>query len=72
MFYKYVLIETPQHIFDSVQASLKRLQVDYIDLLQCESHSMQSVAHTYPPRLPGHRFDYNTPIAETVSRKPPR
>ena len=24
-----------QHIFDSVQASLKRLQVDYIDLLQC-------------------------------------
>ena len=25
-----------QHIFDSVKASLKRLQVDYIDLLQCE------------------------------------
>ncbi|KAI1785407.1 Aldo/keto reductase [Ganoderma leucocontextum] len=24
-----------KHIFDSVQASLKRLQVDYIDLLQC-------------------------------------
>ena len=24
-----------QYIFDSVQASLKRLQVDYIDLLQC-------------------------------------
>ena len=24
-----------QHIFDAVQASLKRLQVDYIDLLQC-------------------------------------
>ena len=26
-----------QHIFDSVKASLQRLQVDYIDLLQCES-----------------------------------
>jgi aryl-alcohol dehydrogenase-like predicted oxidoreductase len=24
-----------QHIFDSVQASLKRLQLDYIDVLQC-------------------------------------
>ena len=24
-----------QHIFDAVQASLKRLQVDYIDVLQC-------------------------------------
>ena len=25
-----------KHIFDSVKASLQRLQVDYIDLLQCE------------------------------------
>jgi aryl-alcohol dehydrogenase-like predicted oxidoreductase len=39
---------TFQHIFDSVQASLKRLQLDYIDLLQC------------------HRFDYDTPIEETM------
>ncbi|KAI0365125.1 oxidoreductase [Pilatotrama ljubarskyi] len=37
-----------KHIFDSVKASLKRLQLDYIDLLQC------------------HRFDYNTPIEETM------
>ncbi|CAK5276844.1 unnamed protein product [Mycena citricolor] len=37
-----------KHIFDSVQASLKRLQVDYIDVLQC------------------HRFDYATPIEETM------
>ncbi|GJE95553.1 aryl-alcohol dehydrogenase [Phanerochaete sordida] len=37
-----------KHIFDSVKASLKRLQMDYIDLLQC------------------HRFDYNTPIEETM------
>ncbi|KAI9066907.1 Aldo/keto reductase [Trametes sanguinea] len=37
-----------KHIFDSVKASLKRLQVDYIDLLQC------------------HRFDYDTPIEETM------
>ncbi|KAK1924492.1 NADP-dependent oxidoreductase domain-containing protein [Papiliotrema laurentii] len=35
-------------IFDSVQASLKRLQLDYIDVFQC------------------HRFDYETPIAETM------
>ncbi|KAI9066912.1 aryl-alcohol dehydrogenase [Trametes sanguinea] len=37
-----------KHIFDSVKASLNRLQLDYIDLLQC------------------HRFDYNTPIEETM------
>ncbi|KAJ7060434.1 Aldo keto reductase [Mycena amicta] len=37
-----------KHIFDSVKHSLRRLQVDYIDLLQC------------------HRFDYNTPIEETM------
>ncbi|RPD55358.1 Aldo/keto reductase [Lentinus tigrinus ALCF2SS1-7] len=37
-----------KHIFDSVKASLKRLQIDYIDVLQC------------------HRFDYSTPIEETM------
>ncbi|KAG6860274.1 hypothetical protein C0995_013419 [Termitomyces sp. Mi166 len=37
-----------KHIFDSVQASLRRLGVDYIDMLQC------------------HRFDYETPIEETM------
>ncbi|OXB34436.1 aryl-alcohol dehydrogenase [Cryptococcus neoformans] len=37
-----------KHIFDSVQASLKRLDLEYIDVLQC------------------HRFDYNTPIEETM------
>ncbi|TBU29756.1 Aldo/keto reductase [Dichomitus squalens] len=37
-----------KHIFDGVKASLKRLQVDHIDLLQC------------------HRFDYDTPIEETM------
>ncbi|KAG6809998.1 hypothetical protein H0H92_013780 [Tricholoma furcatifolium] len=37
-----------KHIFESVKASLQRLQVDYIDVLQC------------------HRFDYNTPIEETM------
>ena len=39
-----------KHIFESVNHSLERLQLDYIDVLQC------------------HRFDYNTPIEETVSR----
>ncbi|TFY57889.1 hypothetical protein EVJ58_g6748 [Rhodofomes roseus] len=37
-----------QHIFDSIKASLERLQLDYVDLFQC------------------HRFDYNTPIEETM------
>ncbi|GJE91358.1 aldo/keto reductase [Phanerochaete sordida] len=37
-----------KHIFDSVKTSLKRMQLEYIDVLQC------------------HRFDYNTPIAETM------
>ncbi|KAJ7607599.1 Aldo/keto reductase [Mycena polygramma] len=37
-----------KHIMSSVQDSLKRLQLNYIDLLQC------------------HRFDYDTPIEETM------
>lgn len=37
-----------QHIFDSVKKSLERLQLDYVDVLQC------------------HRFDYHTPIEETM------
>jgi len=37
-----------KHIFESVKHSLERLQLDYIDVLQC------------------HRFDKDTPIAETM------
>ncbi len=37
-----------KHIFDAVDASLRRLGTDYIDLYQI------------------HRFDYHTPIAETM------
>ncbi|KAF9022697.1 Aldo/keto reductase [Hymenopellis radicata] len=37
-----------KHIFDAVKASLQRLQLDYIDVLQC------------------HRFDYDTPVEETM------
>lgn len=37
-----------KHIFDSVDASLKRLGLDYIDLLQI------------------HRFNYTTPVKETM------
>ena len=38
-----VLTFTLQHIFDSVQKSLKRLQLDYIDVLQC---------HRFDPETP--------------------
>ncbi|KAG8985963.1 hypothetical protein FRB90_004342, partial [Tulasnella sp. 427] len=37
-----------KHVFDGVKKSLERLQLDYVDVLQC------------------HRFDYNTPIEETM------
>ncbi|CAE6422249.1 unnamed protein product [Rhizoctonia solani] len=37
-----------KHIFESIKHSLERLQLDYVDVLQC------------------HRFDYSTPIAETM------
>ncbi|KAK4684651.1 hypothetical protein P7C73_g5520, partial [Tremellales sp. Uapishka_1] len=37
-----------KHIFESIKASLARLQMDYVDVLQC------------------HRFDKETPIAETM------
>ncbi|KAF8725198.1 aldo kereductase, partial [Rhizoctonia solani] len=37
-----------KHIFEAVKHSLERLQLDYVDVLQC------------------HRFDYDTPIAETM------
>ena len=41
-------IRSRKHIFESVKHSLERLQLDYIDVLQC------------------HRFDYDTPIEETM------
>ncbi|KIO29822.1 hypothetical protein M407DRAFT_21074 [Tulasnella calospora MUT 4182] len=37
-----------KHIFEGVKHALERLQLDYIDVLQC------------------HRFDYDTPIEETM------
>ncbi|KAI5479807.1 aryl-alcohol dehydrogenase [Pseudohyphozyma bogoriensis] len=37
-----------KHIFDSIKASLKRMDLEYVDMLQC------------------HRFDYDTPIEETM------
>jgi len=35
--FSYLRWNTDQHIFDSVKASLVRLQLDYIDVLQCGS-----------------------------------
>jgi len=37
-----------KHVFEAVKHSLERLQLDYVDLLQC------------------HRFDYETPVEETM------
>ena len=56
-----------QHIFDSVKASLQRLQLDYIDVLQCTSvafHKFGAISDVYIDL--GHRFDNDTPIGETV------
>ena len=39
-----------KHIFDAIDASLRRLGMDYVDLYQI------------------HRFDYETPIEETIER----
>ena len=38
-----------KHIFDSIEGSLKRLQLEYLDIYYC------------------HRFDYKTPLEETVA-----
>ena len=35
--FSYLRWSTDKHIFDSVKASLARLQLDYIDVLQCRS-----------------------------------
>ncbi|KAF8234588.1 Aldo/keto reductase [Tricholoma matsutake] len=42
------IVVMTKHIFDSVKQSLERLQLNYIDVLQC------------------HKFDYDTPISETM------
>lgn len=60
---------TNQHIFDSVKASLKRLQLDYIDVLQCRPSPVPVLTDTdfLPLLLVGHRFDDTTPFEETAS-----
>lgn len=56
-----------QHIFDSVKESLQRLQLDHIDVLQCERGRVIIIwKPTLNIDLAGHRFDYETPIEETV------
>ncbi|KAJ7111694.1 NADP-dependent oxidoreductase domain-containing protein [Mycena epipterygia] len=47
-----------EHIMTSVQDSLKRLQLDYIDALQ-------SQLFYFNPKF-GHRFDCDTPMSETM------
>ncbi len=54
----------PQHIFDAVKASLQRLQLDYIDVVQCKQHYLMKQFRS--DRRLGHRFDYATPVGETV------
>ena len=55
-----------QHIFDSVKASLKRLQLDHIDVLQCRCSLHLGIVHPMNIMPLGHRFDYTTPIEETM------
>lgn len=58
-----------------MKKSLERLQLDYIDVLQCELSSLSSTSRgrgSWDVILmlfgAGHRFDPNTPVEETVSR----
>jgi aryl-alcohol dehydrogenase-like predicted oxidoreductase len=63
--------QSRKHIFDSVQHSLRRLQLDYIDVLQCSSHPlMQPMFSSSGFFCPGHRFDYETPVEEVVRASP--
>lgn len=55
-----------QHIFESVKHSLERLQLDYIDLLQCKRSSRKANINLVDSSFSGHRFDYDTPIKETM------
>ena len=59
------MLTSSQHIFESVKHSLERLQLDYVDVLQCTALSCKLTRLTNE-RL-GHRFDIDTPIEETVS-----
>lgn len=58
-----------KNIFSSVDASLARLQLDYIDVLQVRSFSfdlfLTSLRLSFVLRQ-CHRFDYDTPIEETM------
>ncbi|KAG5635443.1 hypothetical protein H0H81_011236 [Sphagnurus paluster] len=55
-----------KHICDSVSNSLQRLQLDYIDILQCEYLvNLRQGERTSAEPVTGHRFDPETPI-ETV------
>jgi aryl-alcohol dehydrogenase-like predicted oxidoreductase len=60
------LTRPTQHIFAGVKASLKRLQLDYIDVLQCLFPLFRRVSGLLLTCYTGHRFDPNTPIEETV------
>ena len=47
-----MLMRMDQHIFDSVKHSLERLQLDYIDVLQCHRFDkdtpIEETVRTYP------------------------
>ena len=57
-----------QHIFESVKHSLERLQLDYVDVLQCRTIGLRTASFEVNVLMcvVGHRFDQDTPIAETV------
>ncbi|GJJ08868.1 hypothetical protein Clacol_003088 [Clathrus columnatus] len=54
-----------KHIFESIKHSLERLQLDYVDVLQCNEVLFFKIIACYNICL-GHRFDYETPIEETM------
>ena len=62
----FIDLAPSQHIFDSIKASLERLQLDYVDVLQCELSTGVVPLWILMSSISGHRFDYTTPIEETV------
>lgn len=55
-------IKESQHIFDNVRLALKRLDTEYIDVLQVHMARSGESGHPLTTASQLHRFDYETPV----------